>query len=319
MKPSVADFWSITPLHFRNAGTEGTHHFYFLMNQAISEINITTAKELNTVYALLLHKGHGKSRTSDRNYRTISTCPVLAKALDIYIHDLFINSWNEVQAPTQYQGEGSSHELASLLLTETIQVSLYHHHLPVFLLFLDARSAFDTVVISFLVRNLYFSGMEGNSLSYINNRLCNRMTFCDWNREIMGPIHDLQGLEQGGCNSSDQYKTYNNNLLKILQKSEQGVDIGNGLIVSGIGQADDIVLLSNNIQNLHNILNLTLNYCKKFHVELCPEKTKMLMITKHPEQQFVPYNPIRINRTEIGFSNQAEHVGGLVKEIPVTC
>ena len=33
------------------------------------------------------------------------------------------------------------------------------------------------------------------------------------------------------------------------------------------------------------------------------------MITKHPEQRFVPYNPIRINGTEIGFSNQAEHVG----------
>ena len=171
MKPSVADYWSITPLHFRNAGTEGFTHFFYLMNMAISDTNKTTAKELNTVYALLLHKAHGKSRTSDRNYRTISTCPVLAKGLDMFLHDLFKDSWNASQAPTQYQGEGSSHELVSLLLTETIQESFHHHNLPVFLLFLDARSPFDTVVISFLIRNLYSTGMVGSSLNHINNRL----------------------------------------------------------------------------------------------------------------------------------------------------
>ena len=200
MKSSVADFWSITPLHFRNAGDEGFKHFFYLMNMAISDTNNTSAKELNTVYALLLHKAHGKSRTSDRNYRTISTCPVLAKGLDMFLHDLFKDSWNTAQAPTQYQGEGSSHELVSLLLTETIQESLHHHHLPVFLLFLDARSAFDTVVISFLIRNLYFTGMVGNSLNHINNRITNRLTYCDWDRQIMGPIYDKQGLEHGGCN-----------------------------------------------------------------------------------------------------------------------
>ena len=84
----------------------------------------------------------------------------------MYIKDLFIDQWNASQAQTQYQGEGSSHELAALLITETIQESLHHYHNPVFLLFIDAGSAFDTVVISFLVRNLYFSGMSGNSLHY---------------------------------------------------------------------------------------------------------------------------------------------------------
>ena len=62
----------------------------------------------------------------------------------------------------------------------------------------------------------------------------------------MGPIADEQGLEQGGCTSSEGYKMYNNDLLKLLQNSSQGVDLGNGLTVSGIGQADDIALVSNN-------------------------------------------------------------------------
>ena len=81
------------------------------------------------------------------------------------------------------------------------------------MLFLDAQSAFDTVVIQFLVRNLYLLGMTGNSPLYLKNRLSSRITYCDWERKLMGPILDEHGLEQGGIPSSDLYKMYNNDLL----------------------------------------------------------------------------------------------------------
>ena len=309
MKSSVIDFWSITPLHFINAGREGLDHFNYLMNAIITNVNAAGVKELNTVLALLLHKAHGKSLTSDRSYRTISNCPVLAKALDIYIHDLFIDLWNHDQAPTQYQGENSSHELASLLITEAVQHSLFTSKKPVFILFLDARSAFDTVVIQFLIRNLYLMGMSGNSILYINNRLLNRITFCEWEQKLMGPIYDQHGLEQGGCNSSDLYKVYNNDLLKLLQRSEQGVEFGNGLTISSVGQADDVAILSNDINNLRNLLNLTLSYCKRFNIELCAGKTKLLNITSNKTSSPMLNNPIAISDQIIPFSDNAVHVG----------
>ena len=151
--------------------------------------------------------------------------------------------------------------------------------------------------------------MEGNSLIYMNNRLCNRLTYCEWDKELMGPIADKGGLEQGGVNSSDGYKTYNNDMLKTVQESCQGVDMGADLIVSGVGQADDIALISNNIFMLFNILYLVMNYCKRYHIELCAEKTKLLLLTNNSDQKFVPFNPIRINGQDISFSKQAEHVG----------
>ena len=61
MKPTVSDFWSLTPLHFINSGEQGFLHFNFLMNLIIADINSSSVKELNTVLALLLHKGHGKN------------------------------------------------------------------------------------------------------------------------------------------------------------------------------------------------------------------------------------------------------------------
>ena len=105
-----------------------------------------------------MFKGHGKDKESDRSYHTISTCPLLAKALDTYIGRLYGPGWEEVQAKTQFQGSGSSHELAALLLTESVQYSLYRAKLPVFVLLLDAKSAFDKVVPECAVRNAYLAG-----------------------------------------------------------------------------------------------------------------------------------------------------------------
>ena len=104
---------------------------------------------------------------------------------------------------------------------------------------------------------------------YLNKRLLNRVTFCEWDRKLMGPIYDQHGLDRGGCNSSDLYKIYNNDVLSLLQKSNQGVHIGQGWTISSVGQADDVALLSNDINYLQNILNLTLSYCKRHNIELC--------------------------------------------------
>ena len=262
------------------------------------------------MYALFLHKGHNKDRTLDSSYRTISTCPLISKGLDIYVRDLYIEKWNQLQADTQYQGEGSSHELASLLITKAIQHSKYVSSKPIFMLFLDAKSAFDTVIIPYLIRQLYFSGVDGSSLLYMDNRLTSRITFCEFDKQLAGPIHDEQGVEQGGVPSSDCYKLYNNELLKQVQSSKLGVDMGSSLVVSGVGQADDTALLSNDIFKLYHLLQLALNYCRKFNVKLSSSKTKLLVVQPAKAATgYIPLNPIKMDGLKVEFSSTAKHVG----------
>ena len=312
MKANVNDLFSITPMHFINAGTSGVEHFNFLLNCIINDVNSSTIEELNSCYALLLYKGHGKQRTDDNAYRTISTCPMISKALDLYIRDLHVEKWNSQQALTQYQGNGSCHDLASLLLTEVTQHSIYTLKEPAYILFLDARSAFDRVMPELLIRSLYLAGMDGNSINYINNRLTNRITFIDWDRSILGPIKDELGLEQGGPNSSEFYKIYGNNHLKTAQKSKQGIALGNSQIISAIGLADDTCLVANKLSNLLNILHITQVYCEKYGVTLCPSKTKLLKILPNIDPiNLETYNPICIQNKKISFSDEAEHVGTL--------
>ena len=268
IRPNVNDFYSVTPNHYNFAGPAGWKHFNLLLNVFLSDVNNTSIKEINTVYACILFKGHGKDKSSDRSYRTISTCPVVAKALDLYIRDLNIQEWNKKQAETQFQGEGSSHELAAVLLTETIQHSLYCLYFlkqPLFTLYLDAKSAFDVVLRELLIKNLFHANTSGHTLLYLNNRLENRETVIDWDGTLMGPVLDNNGLEQGGPNSTDFYKIFGEEQLSTAQLSSLGVSLGE-ITVSGIGQADDTALLSNRIQNLMYLQGSQVSYrpCKVY-------------------------------------------------------
>ena len=91
----------------------------------------------------------------------------------------------------------------------------------------------------------------------------------------MGPIHDEKGVEQGGPNSGDYYKVFGKPQLDLAQKSCLGVTLPGNITVSAIGQADDTILLSDNLNALQNLLELTMNFCLKYDVRLCVEKTKL--------------------------------------------
>ena len=94
IKPQVHDIYNISASHYINAGREGLLHFNYLLNAVIQDVNSASLEELNLALGIIIYKGHGKDKTSDRSYRTITTCPFLAKALDLYIRDLFKEKWD---------------------------------------------------------------------------------------------------------------------------------------------------------------------------------------------------------------------------------
>ena len=317
LKPAVSDLYGMTPNHYLYAGPPGWKHFHLLLNSLINDVNNTSISKINTAHAIILFKGHGKDRSKDRSYRTISSCPLVAKALDLHIRNHNIKSWNRHLPETQFQHENSSHELAAILLTESIQHSLFALKLPAYILYLDAQSAFDVVLRELLIKNLYNIGTNGNSLLYLNNRLENRQTFIEWDNQIMGPIFDQCGLEQGGVSSSELYRCFGAEQLNTAQKSQFGVSLGANKAtkqtISAIGQADDTALISNSIQKLYYLLKLTKIFCDKYQVKLCAEKTKLqVYYTKEMTKQVeysIKTNPISVDDIEIEFVSTAEHVG----------
>ena len=314
VKQEVNDLFSITASHFINAGAAGIRHFHLLLSTLIANLNNASLSELNDIWAMVLYKGHGKDKESDRSYRTISTCPLLAKCLDIHIGSRYYSDWRVAQAPTQFQGEGSSHDLASLLLTEVVQHSIFQAKTPVFALFLDAKSAFDVVLRQNAIVAAFQAGSKDQGLLYLDARMANRRTFPQWGTTLMGPICDLLGLEQGAVNSDRLYKLCNNSQLAEAQASGLGVDL-EGVHVAAVGQADDVVLLANTPLKLVCLLYLTIAYCHRQHVTLVPEKTKLLMWS--PSGKKLASNllklscPIVIDSKEVDYCTSADHVGVL--------
>ena len=119
---------------------------------------------------------------------------------------------------------------------------------------------------------MYLDGTADTGLLFFDQRLGNRKTVIEWDKELLAPISDEQGVEQGRIKSGDLYKIYNNEKLNTAQKTPFGIEIGSNTI-SAIGQADDVVLVSSDINCLSHLLSLTLSYCSTYNVGLSHEKT----------------------------------------------
>ena len=128
----------------------------------------------------------------------------------------------------------------------------------------------------------------------------------------MGPILDKLGVEQGGVNSDKIYKLCNNVQLSTAQKSGLGLNLGS-VQVSAIGQADDTVLVSDCLVKLYGLLHLAIEYCQQYHVELVPEKTKLIAFAPKSQSMKLEIqkisNHLSINGLKIDFTEAAEHVG----------
>ena len=177
-------------------------------------------------------------------------------------------------------------------------------------LYLDAKSAFDVVQRELLVKSVFQVQGADRSLLCIDKRLSGRKTVVEWARHLMGPIDDEQGLEQGGINSSDFYKIFGKEQLSLPQSSRLGVPLP-AVTVSAIWQADDTVLISNDIFSLFYLLQLSKSFSNRYLVEQGAEKTKLqkFIPPRWPGKDDVGHNPININGKQIPFSDVAEHVG----------
>jgi hypothetical protein len=149
-------------------------------------------------------------------------------------------------------------------------------------------------------------------LLYLDNRLKNRHTFIEWDKTLMGPVKDRLGVEQGGINSDRLYKLANNKELIVTQQSDLGLHLGE-VHCASVGQADDVALLIDDIHKLQCILQQAIDYANEYHIEMVPEKTKLLCYTPRGQALDTYYwrvvSPITMDGLRISFSEEAEHVG----------
>ena len=74
-----------------------------------------------------------------------------------------------------------------------------------------------------------------------------------------------------------------------------------------------MVLISDNIYFLQNILSTSLSYCQKYHVTLATEKTKLVAFHLKKHGDYISYidnlDLLKIDGIPVKFSDSAQHVG----------
>ena len=315
LRPDVLDLYSVSAHHYLAAGTPAIEHFASLLNLLIANTNLSSAKELNSAWAVMLHKGHGKPRSQCRSWRCISTCPLIAKALDLYVADLHQHNWKSASAPNQFMKKGSSHELAALLLTEAVCYATLTLGFTLWVLFLDKQAAFDMVLKENVITGAYAAAghRADQSLLYMANRLSSRRTFLQFSSTLVGPINDEKGVEQGGISSGDQFQLVNGEELITTNTSGLGLDMG-GISLASLGVADDVALFSPSPYGLQALLNLSQELTASKSMINVPEKTKLLAYSPKGDCSSTYWQevaPLTMAGASLPLSTQAEHVGVL--------
>ncbi|CAG2199301.1 unnamed protein product [Mytilus edulis] len=100
-----------------------------------------------------------------------------------------------------------------------------------------------------------------------------------WNNSLSGEVKVTQGVRQGAKLSTMLYKRYNNNILKALERSEIGAEIGN-IKVMAPTCADDIAVLAENQHEVQALLDIVENCTKRDLVTINPNKSDLVPITK---------------------------------------
>ena len=205
---------------------------------------------------------------------------------------------------------GSSHELACLLLTETINISVLSMKMPVYALFLDKMSAFDMARKEFILPAVFSAyGKADQSLSLIANRLSHRKTFLDNSNVILGPIEDQVGVEQGGVSSSELFLLQGSEEVITTQNSGLGINLG-GVSVASIAQADDMCLLSHTVDGLQSLANISSHQTNSRCLQLVPSKSFLLAFIPNNSSLPTASSPsIQIGSSSISLSTQCEHLG----------
>ena len=144
-----------------------------------------------------------------------------------------------------------------------------------FTCFVDMRKAFDTVNRECLWFKLLKAGIRGNILHAIQSLYKDVSCAVSINGILTEWFPVRQGVKQGCGLSPTLFAIYINDLVDDINQLNCGIDAGDTHI-SLFLYADDIVLLSENAEDIQRMLNVLHLWCNKWRLAVNEAKTKVV-------------------------------------------
>ena len=171
---------------------------------------------------------------------------------------------------------------------------------------MDLRKAFDTVTRDLLlhkIANLNISGVFFNVLVDMYNKSSAKLKIAN----LLSPdIKIEKGTEQGHPLSPDLFKIFIRDLSSLILSVGNYPHL-NGLSVSHLLWADDLVLLALDPKSLQSNLNILSEFCKKMKLEINIKKTKI--VTFCPTKQKSKYETFKLGDATIEHTDKYCYLG----------
>ena len=183
-------------------------------------------------------KGGKVCSTNADLYRSIAISSILSKILDYVI----IDQQSDSLCTSDYQFGFKSHSstmLCSTMLIETIQYYDENGRQPLYVLFLDARKAFDRVCYSELFNILLDKKVCPRIVQLLCYMYLNQACCVKWNSKNSSDFTVSNGVKQGAVISPILFSAYMDILFKQLKHNGIGCHVG-PVYAGAFGYADDV-------------------------------------------------------------------------------
>lgn len=303
----AADVYGLTAEHFLYGGDGLVDTTTDIINGLFKFGRLSDALKVGVLTPVYKKKG---SAVEAKNYRGITILPIITKVLEAVLRKkiqlLIDTNQNVLQRGFT---KNSSPMNGSLILEEVIREHK-DKRLPLYVAFLDAKSAFDVVSHNSLMRKLYHIGVEGVNWSLIHSLHEGAESVVKWEGAVSEKFQVRQGVRQSGLLSTDLYKVYGNGLLDKLTASGDGCHIGNINCVAPT-VADDLAVTASSLTALQRIVSSSVDFSLMERYLLQPVKSVIVAILSQCRDQAIKGEDINIsmNGVQMPIVKEAMHMG----------
>ena len=199
-KGKAPDYHGMQAEHILYGGEELLQYLTLPVNCIFDQGKITDALKIGVLTPIFKNKGSNKDA---RNYRGITILPIITKIVEILLRNRIQPLIEEVQSNLQRGFTRHSSPMNCSLILEEVIREYKDQRKPLYIAFLDVKSAFDVVSHDSLLRKLFHIGVEGTNWTLIHSLHQGAKSVIKWKGSYLETFEVHQGVRQGGVLSTD--------------------------------------------------------------------------------------------------------------------
>lgn len=231
----------------------------------------------------------GSQNVAD-NFRKITVMSVLGKVFESIMNDRlkFRNISLDLNDDCQFGFKNNCRTTDNIFILNSLIEKQNFKKKPLYVCFVDFTKAFDYVHRGALYYKLIKRGVNGKLLKIICSMYDNAKCRVKWKGDLGKEFDSKFGVLQGGMASPFLFSEFLTDLKDYLHKN-YGTVLGNR-IINYLLFADDLIICSENANDLQKLIDGLFEFCKKWHLIVSMTKTKIVVFNKKQVTDEFTYN-----------------------------